>query len=126
MPRLLAWALSALVVSACASHASPQAGYDRDVLTGEQLARTRAGSVYEAVLRLRPAFFRTRGPTSLMVPGSDGPALWVDQSHVGDVRELRDMPVRDVVSVRLLSSSEAAIRYGSRFSSGVLVVTTRP
>lgn len=126
MPRLLAWAFSALLVSACASRASLPVGHDRDLLTGEQLARTRAASVYEAVLRLRPAFFRTRGPTSLMVPGSAGPALWVDQSHVGDVRELRDMPVRDVASVRLLSTSEAAIHYGSRFSNGVLVVTTRP
>jgi hypothetical protein len=126
VPRFLLWALAVWMVSACAHRAAPRITHDSDVLTGEQLARTRAGSVYDAVLRLRPAFFHSRGPTSLLVPGSEGPALWVDESHVGDIRELRDMPTRDVVSVRLLRGWEAVIRYGSRFSDGVLQVSTRP
>jgi hypothetical protein len=124
--RLLEWAIPALVLCGCAGRAEPGFSYQSDVLTGDQLARTRAGSVYEAVLRLRPAFLHARGPSSVLIPGSAGPALWVDQSHVGDVRELRDMPIGDVVSIRLLRGWEAVTRYGSRFSNGVLVVATRP
>lgn len=126
MQRFLTVALSGLVLSACASRAEPRLRYDGDLLTGDQLAGTRAASVYDAVLRLRPAFFRARGPTSVLIPGGEGPALWVDQSHVGDLRELRDMPTGDVVEIRLVPAWEAATRYGSRFSNGVLVVTTRP
>jgi hypothetical protein len=126
VPRFLVWALAALVLSACAHRAAPPVQGDSDFLTGQQLVRTRAASVYEAVLRLRPTFFRPRGPTSLLVSGPAGPALWVDQSHVGDIGELRDMPTRDVVSVRYLPAWQAATQYGSRFSNGVLVVTTRP
>jgi hypothetical protein len=124
--RYLLWPLLALLLSACALRRAP--GFDSGVnlLTGEQLADTHAASVYDAVLRLRPGFLRVRGPTSVLIPGTNGPALWVDESYLGDVGELRDIPTRDVVSVRYFPAWDAATRYGSRYSQGMLVVDTRP
>lgn len=114
------------MLSACAHRPGPRSNSGPELLTGEQLASTHAASVYEAVRRLRPSFLRARGPTSVLIPGATGPALWVDQTYIGDVGELRDIPTGDVVSIRHLPSWEAATHYGSRFSQGVLVVTTRP
>jgi hypothetical protein len=124
--RVLRSALMPLVLSACAHQVAPRFNPSADLLTREQLAGTHATSVYDAVRQLRPSFLRARGPTSLVIPGTEGPALWVDEAYIGDVAGLRDIPLGDVVSIRYLSSWDAATRYGSKFLQGVLVVTTRP
>jgi hypothetical protein len=124
--RSLLWGILALLLSACAPRRAPGFDAGADLLTGAQLASTHAASAYDAVLRLRPRFLRVRGPTSLLIPGTNGPALWVDETYIGDVGELRDIPTRDVVSVRYLPAWDAASRYGSRYSHGILVVDTRP
>jgi hypothetical protein len=62
----------------------------------------------------------------VLLPDGGGPSVWIDDAHVGDVNQLRDLPAADVVSIRFLPAWDAATRYGSGFPNGVLVVTTRP
>lgn len=126
MHRSRPWAPLALFASACAVHPPPPLEPSSDTLTAAELAGTYATSVYDAVRRLRPSFLRARGPTSVLIPGTEGPAVWIDDAHIGDVAELRDVPTGDVVSIRYLPSWEASTRYGPGYPNGVLVVTTRP
>jgi hypothetical protein len=126
MHRLSRWASLALVTGACGLPSPSRLAPSGDLLTAAELAGTRAVSAYEAIRRLRPSLLMARGPSSVLVPGGAGPALWIDETYVGDVSALRDVPSGDVVSVHLVPAWDAATRYGSGFPNGVLVVETRP
>ena len=84
-------------------------------------------SVYEAVQRLRSRFLQSRGSNSLSLSSAGGPAVWVDGTLMGGLEWLHDLLPREVVTIiRRLSAWDAATTYGSRFTNGVIVVTTRP
>lgn len=44
---------------------------------------------------------------------------------MGTLFELRSIPARDVLEIRMLSSGEAAFRYGQGYTAGVIHVTTK-
>lgn len=120
-------ALVALSLLGCAAgRAAEPAAPDPDLLTAAELAGAPEASVYEAVRRLRPRFLQSRGPNSLSLPSAGGPAVWVDGTLMGGLEWLHDLLPREVVTIRRLSAWDAATTYGSRFTDGVIVVTTRP
>ena len=85
----------------------------RDPITAADIARIRASSAYDAVVRLRAHFLGNRGVNSFMRPvQSTRPTVFVDGMEVGTIFELRSIPAGDVMEIRFLSGADAMIRYG--------------
>ena len=53
-----------------------------------------------------------------------GPAVIVDQTLLGEIQELTDIPLKDVQAVRYLAAWDATTRYGPGYANGVIEVTT--
>src|SRR5262249_13191696 len=85
-------------------------------------------TAYDAVLRLRPSFFsipssRTREARSR--DGSSETTVVVDGVPVGGIRELSDIPVSQVASIRLLNHADAFHGLGMRANGWVILVERR-
>ena len=84
-----------------------------------ELATVADVDAYTAINRLRPAWLRagTGGtPPEIIVDGSP-------QSGGPDV--LRNFRAADVTLLEYMSASDATTRYGTGYSSGAIIVTTR-
>jgi hypothetical protein len=83
------------------------------VITRDELQGTGAANVYEAIRRIRPAYFDSRGPSSIYNdPG--GPIVVIANRHViGGVDELREMDTAGLVCVRRLPAAEVSLLTGT-------------
>jgi hypothetical protein len=98
----------------------------RDPITSADIARIRANSAYDAVVRLRAHFLGNRGVNSFMRPvQSTRPTVFVDGMEMGTIFELRTIPAGDVHEIRFLSGADAMIRYGDGYMAGIIQVTTK-
>jgi len=89
-------------------------------LRAEELRAAHVPNLLKAIQRIRPRFLETR------VPRRDQFAVvYVDGTPVGDVLQLRDIPVIDVVEVVFLGASDATTRFGTDHTGGALLVHTR-
>jgi hypothetical protein len=104
----------------------PAARSLRDPITAADIARIRAGSAYDAVVRLRAHFLGNRGVNSFMRPvQSTRPTVFVDGMEVGTIFELRSIPAGDVFEIRFLSGADAMLRFGDGYMAGIIHVTTK-
>jgi hypothetical protein len=71
--------------------------------------------LYDAIAGLRPSFLHYQGAE---------PTVCVDGARAGSVGALRDIPVRSVSGVRILSALDAAQRYGTSRRGAAIEVTT--
>jgi hypothetical protein len=92
------------------------------VISAEELRGTDATNLYDAIVRLRPAFFATRGPTSILAEPSDPIVVIVNRSIRGGVRELRDIESSNVRSIRRLTAAEVFSITGRSAPSGGIEV----
>lgn len=125
--RTVRWAgpMTVAILAACAiGRAAPQQ-LDGNVITAGELACCQAATAWEAIKRLRPLFLRTRGPASILVPGTDDPAVYVDYTFMGGLDALRDLPTSEVEEIRYVSAWDAATRFGIGHPQGVIEVMTR-
>jgi hypothetical protein len=106
-----------------ASGTSP--GGDPNVLTAAEISNAKAGeaSAYDAIQRLRPQFFRTRGRLG-NEPGGDI-SVSVDGGALSTTDALRNIPATTVKEVRYLGANDAAQRYGVRANSGPVILVTQ-
>jgi hypothetical protein len=121
--QVLRLALAASL-AACATGRVAPLEHDRDFIASAELAHTKAASVYEAIRHLRPLFLRTRGPSSVLNSTVMGPAVIVDQTLLGGIQVLTDIPLMDVQAVRYHAAWDATTRYGPGYANGVIEVTT--
>lgn len=124
--RLHTVLLASLLV-ACSSATSaraPRAG-DRDVLAAAEIELSNAGTLHEAIQRLRPHFFFSRGRTSLRAPNAPRPAVIVNSVPQGSLESLRTISARDVQYVRFLSAPDATTRFGTGYMAGVIEVVLK-
>jgi outer membrane cobalamin receptor len=104
----------------------PAARSLRDPITAADIARIRAASAYDAVVRLRAHFLGNRGVNSFMRPvQSTRPTVFVDGMEMGTIFELRTIPAGDVLEIRFLSGADAMLRYGDGYMAGIIHVTTK-
>lgn len=111
----------------------------RDVLTTEQLRKSRSGNVYEVIRSLRPEWLQTRGTgsmretprgrsvgTSIQIDQEAIPTIraYLDDSLLGDAEELRSVDPGMVGEVRFLSAAQATQRYGAGHIHGAILVLT--
>lgn len=139
-PRTLTALLAAsLTLGACASggeHRSSRS--DRQLLTREQIADTRATNAYEAIQQLRSNWLRTQGAVSVRQVGEAGPLadnpenigavvrVFLNNQQLGGVETLRGIEAGMVQYVRYYREAEAASRWGRQVGSGpVIYISTR-
>ena len=121
--RVLGLTLAASLSACATGQLAPLQG-DPDALTSAELSHSKAPTMYEAIEQLRPRFLRTRGPSSLLNSSAMGPAVIVDQSVLGGIETLVDIPLGDVAAVRYVGAWDAATRHGPGYANGVIEVTT--
>ena len=115
--------LLAITSSACA--VLPQAGVPRatrDLLTPQEFPSD-CHWAYQAIQRLRPRWLLARGPVRAAPSTEDYPQVVVDGMRMGDLRQLRSIPLEGVREMRFLSSGEATLRHGSGYPAGAIEVT---
>jgi hypothetical protein len=126
---ILAVLAVATSLAACASSGA-ESGSQRpsrqsNVLTQEELLATQHTNVHDALAVLRSNWMAERGPISFQNPEAGQVRVYLDFVDVGGVSYLRQLRVRDVISLQFLNSMEAAQRFGLRTNSGpVILVNT--
>jgi hypothetical protein len=92
---------------------APAGSSTYSVITAAELQWTRAANLYDAIRRLRPAYFEIRGPASIY-HGPAAPVVVIVNRHViGEVDELRSMDVTDLACVRRLSAADVSLMTGA-------------
>jgi hypothetical protein len=114
----------ACTLVACAS-AGGRPTRSSDLITAEEIEAASVSNAYDAVARLRPAFLRGRGQSSIQTPGSDLPIVYVNGLRSGTIDHLRNIPAQDVQTIRFISATDATTRYGTGHTGGIIEVTTR-
>jgi len=97
-------------VTGCAA-AAGSAG--SSVITAAELGHTGGSNLYDAIRRLRPAFFIRRGPTSINNEPAVAMVVIVNRRVVGGLDELRSMGATDLVCVRRLAAAEVYLITGT-------------
>jgi len=129
MSKSIRFLLAAAVPLALWSCASGSGGpsRDREVISAEEIeSSTGLRSAYEVVERLRPLWLRSRGDRSTHLTTEI--VAYQDNTMLGDVESLREIPIELVDEIRSLDSS-AAMRLtglGSRHVERVIMVITKP
>ena len=123
-----------VIASACKSAGGTGAGaeprptayQDRNLVTQEELQRTSASNLFDAVRVLRPQWLRERPMiTGSRSSGQGSLLVYLDGAQFGDQTSLRQISVSVVLEVRFLSASEAQARYGTQDLQPAIAVTTR-
>ncbi|MBW3572640.1 MAG: hypothetical protein KY467_16175 [Gemmatimonadetes bacterium] len=96
------------------------------VITREEIQSVRAGNLYEVVQRLRPGWLSTRGIQNFS--GRAGMiVVYQDHQRMGEVGALREIAPANVVGLRYLDATSAAMLPGIRpreIVGGAIVVVT--
>lgn len=107
----------------CASGGGGQGGQDTRTLAREEILASGYQDAYSAVQALRPQWLWTRGTTSINSPETI--KVYLDNSLMGGVDNLRQIPTRSVATIRYLDALEATNRWGLDHGLGAIVVSTR-
>ena len=95
-----------------------------NLITAEQLAAAPYGTAFEVVQSLRPNWLRLRGRTS--ISQQETIKVYLDDSLLGTVDQLRNITTRSISSIRYLDGVRATERWGLDHGQGAIVVSTRP
>src|SRR5262249_24754435 len=108
-------------VPASASSASSVRG---TLLTGSWATEYFAGeTLYDVLRRRAPLYLHPRpNPSAEITSRNDPIAVYIDGAYSGSVDVLQLIPAYDVKSVDRISASDAAIRFGPKHTSGVILV----
>jgi hypothetical protein len=115
-------ALAAML--ACAS-APTRTVRDSTSITAEEIEASHEANAYEAVSKLRPAFLRSRGRTTLNTGASEYPSVFVDGQFYGDLNSLRTIISPQVKLIHYYNGPDAVTKFGMLYGSGAIEVTTR-
>lgn len=126
MRRRLVIGLCAAFLAACHPAAGPgrTSFPSRRILMAGEIAASAATSVYQAVLQLRPEFLRRTPPWRSNAQPDGGVRVFLDESEVGGVEALYDIPLGNVTVIRYLEPSESTLRWGPTYADGVIQVST--
>lgn len=118
---LFVFALLALV-SACASSGGGEDGPRRNsnVITAEELDTVRQLSVYDAIMRLRPQWYRTRSTT-----GTGEIKVFMNNAEMGGIDFLRGLNAAELTRVMFRNGRDATTRYGTGYGAGTIELSTR-
>jgi outer membrane cobalamin receptor len=119
------------LVSGCASSRATTPATDPDIITQDQIARSKATNAYDLIATIRPQMFTAHGAVTTRgeQPSTQGrqalPVLvYIDNVKAGPVTELKSLGTLDVREIRYLSPRVATDRWGLNHAGGVIYVTT--
>lgn len=118
------WLCVALLVAACGTRMGT-GNRSSDTLTRQQMIDAGATTVYDAVQKLQPSWFTTRGPRSLTDETPTVASVFVNGSNVGDISYLRNLRPDNVDHLRYWDVGEAGARFGMGHQRGVIEVVLR-
>ena len=120
----------AAFAAGCASRGSGGTA-DPDVITLDQIVRSKATNAYDLIATIRPQMFTAHGATTTRgnQPSTQGRqampvVVYIDNVRVGPIAELKTLGTADVREVRYLSPRVATDRWGLNHAGGVIHVTT--
>ena len=116
---------SASLAGCTLHHAGARGSYDRQLITQDEIAASRATNAFEVIRKLRGNFLSSRGETSFTGSSSRFPTVYVDEQNWGNIELLQTIPVEVIASIRLYRAWEATTRYGVGNMAGVIAITTR-
>jgi len=119
------------VAVGCASTRSATPSFDPDVITTDQIARSKATNAYELIATISPKMFTAHGAATTRgdQPPTEGRqalpvVVYVDNARVGPIDQLKTIGKIDVKEIRYLSPRVATDRWGEGHPGGVIYVTT--
>ena len=122
--------IAVAVATGCARH-SPVPTTDPDVITVDQIVKSKATNAYDVIATLRPQMFTAHGaPTTRgQQPANAGRqavpvVVYIDNVKAGPIAELKTLSKLDVREIRYLSPRVATDRWGLNHAGGVIYVTT--
>ena len=123
VPRLAVLVLL-VAATACAGTPRTTGGGNRNLITRTEINESRANTAYEVVQQLRPDFLRGR-VSGTTVGANDLPVVYLDGTRLGDLEQLRSIPAAIILTIQLISASDATTRWGTGYPGGVIEVKTR-
>ena len=123
--------VAAILLGACSSSnaergASPTPGTDKDIITADELAKTRGATVYDAVRQLRPNWEMRSRPTAMMRQNQAQLIVYVDGTRYGGFASLRSLKWTSAAFVRYYSPGAAEAQFGPGHLLGAIEVKTVP
>lgn len=132
--RVVTLGVAVALATGCASarSAAVPAVTDPDIITADQIARSKATNAYDLIATIRPQMFTAHGaPTTrgsqpaIPLARQAVPVLvYIDNVKVGAVTELKALATLDLREIRYLSPRVATDRWGENHAGGVIHVTT--
>jgi multidrug efflux pump subunit AcrA (membrane-fusion protein) len=137
--------IALFAATACAS-SSPSSATSNgpkpgpNLITADEIARVNVQNAFEAVQKLRPSMLRQRqiasangqGGLAKDVPPATGTSVsagqlvvYMDNTRLGDVEQLRQIPASSVAALRYYSASEAQTKWGSGHPGGAIEVISK-
>ena len=98
-------------------------GGNSRLIVRAQLAQMEGQTAWEAIETLNRRWLRPSRGSSISGPITA--SIVVDGIVRGDLNELRMMRTENIETMRLLSSADATIKYGTGYLGGVIEVSTR-
>lgn len=121
--RLFAFAALALTLAGCAGGGGgTTAGARRGSssrLVADDLAAVAELDLFAAISRLRPTWLRPQSRGTLPVIVVDG------TPQAGGADALRTMRATDASEIEYMNASDATTRYGTGYTAGAIIITTR-
>jgi hypothetical protein len=121
----VAMLLVAALGTACAHSGAAAVSPNEAVITAAELDSAGTASVYDVIARGHALFLRNRGRTSIYGDTSPRAVVFIGETEYGDLETLRNQPASRFGMVRYYSGTEAASKFGSRYSGGVIQLVPR-
>lgn len=101
-------------------------GAASSVIGAGELRSIRASNLYDAIRRLRPSYFDSRGPSSIYNDPGDPIVVIANRHVIGGVEELRAMDANGLACIRRLPAAEVSLLTGrSGWSDGIELVFSK-
>lgn len=123
--------LPVLVLTACGTTgatAERGARINPDLITRQEIDGTNVRTAHELIEQLRPRWLTTRGSRSFGAAGDAGILVYQEQTRLGGMDALRQMPITNIASLRWLDAATATSTLpgiGGGHVSGAIVISTR-
>jgi hypothetical protein len=116
---------AALALAACASDpGTRQLSRDRNLISAEEIAAEPITSAHELVQRLRPNWFRNRGPTSIRGGTPTVPLVYIDEVRSGGFDVLYRISTQIIREIQFINGRDATTKWGLDHGGGVIMVLT--
>ena len=111
--------------SASQSSASKRGG--TNLITEEEVSSSGVSTAYELIQRLRPAWLRSRGTSSVngSAGGGDTPVVYMDASQLGDLSSLNSVSIQNIRQIQYLNAADATQRFGTNLTGGAIIITSK-